>query len=53
MARVVRAGVAVALWLVAALVLTFVMINIHEIGHTVVARLAGDPHASYSLYRPG
>jgi len=29
----------------------FVMINIHEIGHTVFARLFGDKHAFYALYR--
>ena len=51
MPRVVRAVGRLALWVVAALVLTFLMINIHEIGHTAAARLAGDPHASYSLYR--
>jgi hypothetical protein len=51
MARVGRTAGLVALWLVAAVVLTFLMINIHEIGHTVAARLAGDPHANYSLYR--
>jgi hypothetical protein len=51
MPRVLRAVGLVASWVVAALVLTFVMINIHEIGHTAAARLAGDPHASYSLYR--
>ena len=29
----------------------FIMINVHEIGHTVFARLLGDGSASYALYR--
>ncbi len=29
----------------------FIMINVHEIGHTVFARLFGDNHAFYALYR--
>ncbi len=29
----------------------FVMINVHEIGHTVFARLFGDNHAFYAFYK--
>ena len=29
----------------------FLMLNVHEIGHTVFARLFGDRSASYALYR--
>jgi len=29
----------------------FVMVNVHEIGHTILARLSGDSHATYALYR--
>jgi hypothetical protein len=47
----VRTAAKVVLWVVAAVVMTFLMINIHELGHTVVARLAGDHGASYSLYK--
>ena len=32
-------------------VVVFVMVNVHELGHTIVARLAGDPTASYHLYQ--
>jgi hypothetical protein len=40
----------VLLWAVSLVVLTFCMINVHEIGHTVAARLGGDRGASYALY---
>ena len=33
------------------LVFLFVMVNVHEIGHTVVARLLGDDSAHYVLYQ--
>ncbi|MGH7665972.1 MAG: hypothetical protein ACREOA_02935 [Candidatus Dormibacteria bacterium] len=39
------------LWGIAVIALTFLMINIHEIGHTVAARLGGDSTASYHLYQ--
>ncbi|MBV9817934.1 MAG: hypothetical protein JOZ07_06235 [Solirubrobacterales bacterium] len=48
-ARAMDLGRALRL-LAGAVLLTFCMINVHEIGHTVAARLAGDPHASYALY---
>ncbi len=28
----------------------FIMVNVHEIGHTAFARLLGDPQATYLLY---
>ena len=39
------------LYVLAGLVALFVMINVHEIGHTVLARLLGDSRATYALYR--
>ena len=33
------------------LVFLFVMVNVHEIGHTTVARLLGDDSAHYVLYQ--
>ena len=32
-------------------VFTFIMVNWHEIGHTVVARILGDTSARYALYQ--
>jgi len=40
----------VALWVVLVCVALVVMINIHEIGHVLVARISGDSAASYHLY---
>ncbi|MCP3974647.1 MAG: hypothetical protein GY926_27325 [bacterium] len=37
-------------WLALACVALFVAINIHEIGHVVVARVMGDSSATYHLY---
>ena len=33
------------------LVFLFVMVNVHEVGHTTVARLLGDDSAHYVLYQ--
>lgn len=41
----------VAIWVVFVIATTFTMINLHEIGHTLVALLAGDKSASYHLYQ--
>ena len=35
------------------LLFLFVMVNVHELGHTVFARLLGDDSAHYVLYQPG
>jgi len=40
-----------ALYVLFVVVSLFVMINVHEIGHTVFARLFGDSSAFYALYR--
>ncbi len=42
---------ALALYALLAAASLFVMLNVHEIGHTVFARLFGDSGASYALYR--
>lgn len=39
--------------LITVFVAGFIMLNIHEIGHTIFARLLGDPQARYVLYQPG
>lgn len=41
----------VLLHVVAIVISAFLMVNVHEIGHTVFARLFGDNHATYALYR--
>jgi len=38
-------------WLVFGLAFLFVMVNVHEIGHTIFARLLGDDSAHYVLYQ--
>lgn len=43
----------VAIWLLLICAALAVMINIHEIGHVLIARISGDPTASYRLYFNG
>ena len=40
-----------AKWVLILVALAFIMVNIHEIGHTVTARIGGDRSASYHLYQ--